>query len=451
MTGRAFSAALASAGLDAAAAAGKAVLLEQAESALRARTPEAVAGTVRAVHVPGRIEVLGKHTDYAGGRSLICTTDRGIVAVSAARDDRRLVVIDAAGGTAVNLDLAPDAVATGPTWATYAQAVARRVARNFPSSSRGATIAFASDLPQAAGLSSSSALVVAVFLALANVSRIEESAEYADAIRTPEDLAGYLATLENGLSFGRLAGDRGVGTFGGSEDHTAMLCCRAGWVSQYAFCPVRREIDVALPEELVFAVASSGVAAQKTGAAREAYNRAALAARRVLDRWNQATGRLDGSLAAACVAAPDAPDRIREAIERVGDDATFSAAVLRDRFEQFREESLSIVPAACAALAAGDLAAVGTLAARSQHLAERRLGNQVPETEHLARSALRLGAAASSAFGAGFGGSVWALVARNRTPRFLEDWRRDYVGRFPSRSAGCAFFDTRPGPPVVRP
>ena len=450
MTGRAFGAALANAGLGPDAAARKVVLFEHALAVLQARPSGPLAGSVRGLHVPGRIEVFGKHTDYAGGRSLICATDRGIVAVAIARDDQRLVVIDAATRTEVALELGADVVASGPVWATYVEAVARRVARNFPSSLGGATIAFASDLPQAAGLSSSSALVVAVFLALAGVSPIEECAEYGDAIHTPEDLAGYMATLENGLSYGRLAGDRGVGTFGGSEDHTAMLCCHAGMLSQYAFCPVRREADVALQDDLVFVVAASGVVAQKTGAAREAYNRAALAAGTVLERWNQVTGRLDLSLAAACTAAPDAPERIRDALARTGGDSTFPAAALRDRFDQFCEESLTIVPAASAAFAAGDVAAVGTLAARSQWLAERCLGNQVPETVHLARAAPLLGALASSAFGAGFGGSVWALVTRGRAASFLEDWRGDYLARFPGRSAGCTFFETRPGSPVIR-
>ena len=58
------------------------------------------------------------------------------------------------------------------------------------------------------------------------------------------------------------------------------------------------------------------------------------------------------------------------------------------------------------------MAAFGDLVDRSQQLAERRLGNQVPETIELARSARELGARAASAFGAGFGGSVWALVSR---------------------------------------
>src|SRR2546425_5961945 len=41
----------------------------------------------RAFWVPGRIEVFGKHTDYAGGRSLIATVPRGFAFVGAPRSD----------------------------------------------------------------------------------------------------------------------------------------------------------------------------------------------------------------------------------------------------------------------------------------------------------------------------------------------------------------------------
>src|SRR2546426_5727107 len=117
-------------------------------------------------------------------------------------------------------------------------------------------------------MSSSSALVVAVFTALADVNALERRPEYLADIRGVEDLAGYLGAVENGLSFGPLAGDRGVGTFGGSEDHTAILCSRAGRLAQYAFRPVRFERDVGLPPDWTFVVGASGVAAEKAGGAR---------------------------------------------------------------------------------------------------------------------------------------------------------------------------------------
>ena len=77
-----------------------------------------------------------------------------------------------------------------------------------------------------------------------------------------------------------------------------------------------------------------------------------------------------------------------------------------------------IVPGAADALAEGDLDRFGALVDRSQAGAEAALGNQVPETIHLQRSARRLGARAASAFGAGFGGSVWALVAATGAETF---------------------------------
>ena len=56
----------------------------------------------------------------------------------------------------------------------------------------------------------------------------------------------------------------GLGTFGGSEDQTAILCCRAGEISQYAFRPVRHERSVPLHDDWAFVVASSGMAAESS-------------------------------------------------------------------------------------------------------------------------------------------------------------------------------------------
>jgi len=47
------------------------------------------------------------------------------------------------------------------------------------------------------------------------------------AIFSREELASYLGTVENGESYRSLDGDTGVGTFGGSQDHTAIMCSEA--------------------------------------------------------------------------------------------------------------------------------------------------------------------------------------------------------------------------------
>ena len=358
-------------------------------------------------------------------------------------------MVNADTGDRAELALSPDLQPVLGHWSNYPATVLRRVARNFPGAAAGADIAFASDLPPASGMSSSSAFMVAVFLAVAAINELDRTDDYRAAISRPTDLAGYLGTIENGRTFGPLAGDQGVGTFGGSEDHTAILCCRPATLSQYRFAPVEFERDVPMPAGHVFAVAFSGVLAEKTGAALATYNRASHAAARVLEIWRQASGLPVPTLEAAVAGRGDAADAIREAIAASGD-TEFGAAVLRKRFDQFVLESRTIVPGAGDALCAGNLAGFGALVDRSQQAVEEWLGNQIPETVCLAREARRLGALAASAFGAGFGGSVWALVEEGACEEFLRAWRGAYEAAHPAAAARAVFFGTSPGPAAFR-
>jgi galactokinase len=415
-----------------------------------ARTALGKAGTgpeAAAFWVPGRIEVLGKHTDYAGGRSLVCAVAQGFVAVAVPRPDAVVRVLNVAEGGETWLSLDPDLPTPAVPWCRYPATVVRRLARNFPDARRGLDLAFLSNLPPASGMSSSSAFMVAVFLAVSAVNRLEDSPLYTAEIQSPEALAAYAASIENGRSFGGLTGDRGVGTFGGSEDHTAMLCAREGELSQFAFCPVRRERQVPLPSSWRFVVAVSGVLAEKTGAAKDAYNRASLAVRAILDLWQRASGREDRSLAEAVDRAGTA--QVREAIEQSTVDG-FTTQALLERFDQFVEESDSIIPSASDAIQNGDWSHLGALVERSQSLAERYLRNQVPETIALARMAREHGAVAASAFGAGFGGSVWALVHADAAPLFARRWQAAYAAAFAERAPGAAFLVTSPGAPAAR-
>src|SRR4051812_11136964 len=142
-----------------------------------------------ALFVPGRIEFLGKHTDYAGGRSLICPVERGICAIVSPRADDRVRVMDAgAKRDTVAFQIGRELTPTPGHWGNYPMTVARRVARNFPGILCGADIAIASDLPPAAGMSSSSALMIAIFLALDAANDLSERAEYRANIHSKEDL-----------------------------------------------------------------------------------------------------------------------------------------------------------------------------------------------------------------------------------------------------------------------
>jgi galactokinase len=420
-------------------------LFEKAERALSDLRGSA-ARDRRRWFVPGRIEVLGKHTDYAGGRSIVCAVERGFAVVSAPRGDGLVHIRDAGRGLEFEIPISGEPAPSGRSgWTVYAETVVRRIARNFSAARTGCDIALASDLPRASGLSSSSALVVALFTAIADANRLEELPEYRANIRAPEDLAGYLGCVENGYAFGTLMGEEGVGTFGGSEDHTAILCGRKGYLSVYSYCPVRAEGTVPLPADWTFVVAVSGVASDKTGSARERYNRASLSARAILELWNGATGRSDPTLAAAATRAEDAPDRIRDVLRHLRH-PDFRPDRLLDRFDHFFEESERLVPAAAEAFAREDAESLSRIVDRSQERAESLLGNQIPETINLARSARHLGAIAASAFGGGFGGSVWALVPAARADFFRADWRSDYLRRFPAAGEKSEFFVTGAGP-----
>ena len=392
--------------------------------------------------VPGRLEVLGKHTDYAGGDVLVCAVERGVVA-SASRGAGDAIVARSSGfADPVTVRAGLDPGLPAGHWGRYLQTVLDRLTANFGPVA-GAELAFSSDLPMASGMSSSSALLVASALALADLNGLRRSDGWRHVLGDdPLRLASYLASVENGRSFGGLAGHAGVGTLGGSEDHTAMLCGERDALGHFGFAPVALRGRVPWPPGWTFVVAVSGVTAEKSGATRDLYNRASLATTEALSRWNQRTGRADPTLADAVRSDPGAPALLQGLVR--GD------PYLGSRVTQFVEESEVLVPAATQALLSGDLSGFGGAVDESQRLAESHLGNQVPQTIALASAARDLGARAASAFGAGFGGSVWAMVPDADADGFAAAWLARFRRGFPAQAAAASAFATSPADPAGR-
>ena len=379
--------------------------------------------------VPGRIEVLGKHTDYAGGHVLNCATDVGMIAVARPRRDGAVRVISA--NQVIEVPLATTATGSGGM-STYIAAVARRLARHFPGINTGIDLSISANLPAAAGMSSSSALVIAVHLALAAANRLNERPEYRADLATNEDLVPYLGCHENGAGYRRFVGEAGVGTSGGSQDHAAILCSQAGRLNHWSFSPFHRLATVEWPQNVILTVAVSGVLAEKTAAACEHFNRVADRVRAAVALWNTASGRNDASIGAAMLACGGSA-----VLAKIHD------SDLHQRAEQTVIETTEIVPGAVSALATGDLARFGALTARSQAMAVSHLHNQVPETIALVAIAKDHGAVAASAFGAGFGGAVWAAFQRD--DHHAEAWIADYRQRFPQHPS-AALYHITPGP-----
>src|SRR5438874_12480095 len=94
-------------------------------------------GNAHRLFVPGRIEFLGKHTDYAGGRSLICATERGLCVVAAPRDDDAIRIVDSQRDEEANFHFSAKLTPAVGHWSNYPMTVARRVARNFGPNLRG--------------------------------------------------------------------------------------------------------------------------------------------------------------------------------------------------------------------------------------------------------------------------------------------------------------------------
>ena len=182
--------------------------------------------------------------------------------------------------------------------------------------------------------------MVAVLLALARANRPRRPRALARTrprrARGPGGVCGNHREREHVPRSGRRSWRRHRGRQRGPHGDPLQP---AGTARSVLFRP-RRATNATSPSlpDLTFAIGVSGIAARKTGEARDDYNRASRNAARVLERWRETTGRPDNSLAAAVRSSGDAPQRLRSWL---ADDQT-----LLDRFEQFLEESTQLVTAA---------------------------------------------------------------------------------------------------------
>ena len=123
----------------------------------------------RLFRAPGRVNLIGEHTDYNGGFVLPMAIERGTTVAAAVRDDRKIRILSVNVNEAgeINLD-APEKTRRG-TWLDYIEGMARILERR-NIILRGADLLINSDVPSGAGLSSSAALEIAVGLALSEIS-----------------------------------------------------------------------------------------------------------------------------------------------------------------------------------------------------------------------------------------------------------------------------------------
>ena len=378
------------------------------------------------VRAPGRVNLIGEHIDYCGLPVLPMALRQSVRMAFHPRADKdtRLVNGDprfAPVAFAVSESILP---APAGDWGNYARAAAQALAQRFPDL-RGVDALVESDLPIAAGLSSSSALVVAMALAIMHANRVT------------------VPSLELMDLLGR--GERYVGTAGGGMDQAIILGAQAGCASRIDFHPLRLT-PTAVPADWQFIVAWSLVRAEKSGAARQAYNERTRqcdeARRLVATRLGQ---RQDTTYPALLAAAS-----VEELLQVAG--ATLSD-VLSRRFRHVVTEGTRVRQAE-AAMAARDFTAFGELLDASHQSLRDDYEVSHPELDRLVGLAREAGAAGARLTGAGFGGSIVALCRVERAPEVVAALRERFYGpRGAADGVGRHMFTAEPsaGAEVLTP
>jgi galactokinase len=204
---------------------------------------------------PGRVNLIGEHTDYAELPVLPIAIERSLlVAVAPTADGTIRAASDRFDGAASFARVDPHA--SGSPWHRYIAGAVAQLADIAPG--LGADILIGGDLPSAGGLSSSSAITVGLLAGLS---------------------VAWGAPLEQDELVRRaILAERHVGVESGGMDQTVITFGRAGHALRIDFRPPAL-VFVPIPAGLAFVVASSGEEAPKGGSAKGAYNERVVGAR----------------------------------------------------------------------------------------------------------------------------------------------------------------------------
>ncbi len=416
------------------------------------------------VRAPGRVNLIGEHTDYNGLPVLPMAIEREICLVATARDDRTVKVC--------NLDpVFPDAsFELGRTippsrpgsWDNYFKAAITGLAEWLSAQSpernlaRGMNVTATGDVPVAAGLSSSSALVVAAALAFLATNGIEVGTQD-DCVLDRIELAQILAAAE-----------RYVGTQGGGMDQAISLLGTKGNALKIEFFPLRTEA-VPLPQDYSVVICNSLVKAEKSADALVNYNLGPVTCRlaaallgsefetrcrprqkieRLGDINPESLGMEQGKIDEVVSATlGDGPLRVSEIALRLH----LSVVEVRETYLRMRTGDLlpepphgfNLMPRvrhvltearrvteSVAALRAGDAARFGYLMDESHASCRDDFRISSPELDALVDAAKAGGAVGARLTGAGFGGCTVNLVHKETLPRFAGHVRSQYYEQY---------------------
>ncbi len=347
---------------------------------------------------PGRVNLIGEHIDYHGLAVLPMALRRRVTVKYRPRADHRIVAESSEYGRREFEWTEHLSRVEPPDWENYLRAAAQAIAGKW-GVLHGVDAEVTSDLPAAAGLSSSSALIVAFTLALLDANGRTASFEE------------LMEILPDGEQF--------VGTRGGGMDHAASLASKAGCATLVEFAPLAvRHIPV--PAEWSFLVAHSLQKAEKAGAARAEYNR------------RRAAG--DAALARLGLRS------YREALDIADPDPAF-----RHTTSEARR-----VAAAVKAMEHADIDEFGRLLLASHASLRDRLCVSSQALDKLVEAAMESGAVGARLTGAGFGGCAVVLCRRPDIAGVRRGLLNRYYAGRPEFDESRHLIDAEPGPGALQ-
>ena len=354
---------------------------------------------------PGRVNLMGEHTDYNGGLVLPFALAQGVTAVVTAREDGLLVLRSkqAAGDpvTAAVESLAPGSVAG---WAAYPAGVAWALrAAGYPVA--GATVEIDSDLPVGAGVSSSAALECSVALALCALAGVE--------VPRPE-LAALAKRAENefvGAPTGIIDQSAALLCTGG---HALLLDCSTLRTAQVPFRPAADAVTALVIDTRVTHALVSGEYAARRAECEEAARQLGVAA----------LGTVTDPRAAGALADPVLRRRARHVIT----DSARARAIAGALLGSAPWSAAGAGPETTATPASvyefiGEALVAGHASLRDDFEVSWPAADMAVET------AVAAGAFGAKMIGGGFGGSVLALVPAGRQPAVQAALRTAFAAR----------------------
>lgn len=355
---------------------------------------------------PGRVNLIGEHTDYNDLPVFPMALHREVRIALRPRDDEHVVLHNVAEEfPTVEFEIGPviPPYVQG-AWGNYVKAPANELARRF-AIWRGFDGVLESDLPVASGLSSSSAVVNAVGLALARINEVSTEVR-------------RFATL-------MAEAERYVGTQGGGMDQAISLGGRDRCAAKITFDPLRLR-HVIVPDDWCFVVADTGKRAEKSKAAMTAYN---LRRKECEEALREVSGHVatSGITEKLHTTYPELVDAVdaRTLVEAA--EGVLKGNVLR-RFRHVVTEA-DRVEEAVDRMFAADVTGFGALMDASHASLRTDFHVSSYELDELVAIAREGGAAGARLTGAGFGGCIVALSDRWTVGGVLETLVAEYYER----------------------